>query len=173
MLQKRKKLYHVSGKLLSLNTKHNICILFDGKFRENKRVRKLTRRQRMTQAAAPGTNAYQKFKWWNFTPSMNINGKLAAVIFVYLLVKWIREHNLIKTALLKRKKVEIIYFWQKIMRQYSLPGGWLARAMTIKAMEAASATLLPSQPGPKAENATTPMAAQPIWAKNMLYFWKM
>ena len=52
----------------------------------------------MTQAAAPGTNAYQKFKWWNFAPSMNINGKLAAVIFVYLLVKWIREHNLIKTA---------------------------------------------------------------------------
>jgi len=34
----------------------------------------------MTQAAAPGNNAYQKFKWWNFAPSMNISGKLAAVI---------------------------------------------------------------------------------------------
>lgn len=52
-----------------------------------------------------------------------------------------------------------------------LPGGWLARAMTINAMEAARAVLRESQPGPRMENANTPMAAQPIWAMNILYFW--
>lgn len=38
-------------------------------------------------------------------------------------------------------------------------------------MEAASAMLRESQPGPKMEKVNTPMAAQPIWAMNILYFW--
>ena len=45
---------------------------------------------------------------------------------------------------------------------YTLPGGWVERVQTMKAMEAARATLLASQLGPNSENAMTPMAAQPI-----------
>lgn len=40
----------------------------------------------------------------------------------------------------------------------------------MKAMEAESAALLASHPGPNMESARTPMAAQPIWAMNKLYF---
>lgn len=39
----------------------------------------LTIKQRMTQPAAPGNKAYQKFKPCNLTPSMNRMGKLAAI----------------------------------------------------------------------------------------------
>lgn len=49
-------------------------------------------------------------------------------------------------------------------------GGWVERVKIMKAMEAASAELLESHPGPNIENARTPMAAQPIWAMNTLYF---
>lgn len=40
----------------------------------------------------------------------------------------------------------------------------------MKAIAAERPVLLASQPGPNIENAKTPIAAQPIWAKNMLYF---
>lgn len=40
----------------------------------------------------------------------------------------------------------------------------------MKAMDAARAKLLASHPGPNMENASTPIAAQPICAKNILYF---
>lgn len=40
----------------------------------------------------------------------------------------------------------------------------------MKAMEAERAALLASQLGPNNERAITPMAAQPIWAMNILYF---
>lgn len=53
-----------------------------------------------------------------------------------------------------------------------LPGGCVQRVYIMKAIEAARAVLLASQPDPNSENAITPIAAQPIWAMNMLYFCK-
>lgn len=49
-------------------------------------------------------------------------------------------------------------------------GGCVQRVYIMKAIEAARAVLLASQPDPNSENAITPIAAQPIWAMNMLYF---
>jgi len=43
-----------------------------------------------------------------------------------------------------------------------LPSGCVERVYIMKAMDAARAALLASQPGPNTENAITPMAAQPI-----------
>lgn len=57
---------------------------------------------------------------------------------------------------------KFLNFHTKKESRIELPGGWLARVMTMKAMEAARAVLRASQPGPKTENANTPMAAQPI-----------
>lgn len=51
-----------------------------------------------------------------------------------------------------------------------LPGGCVERVTIMKPMEAARAKLRASHPGPNTENASTPMAAQPICAMNMLYF---
>lgn len=53
-----------------------------------------------------------------------------------------------------------------------LPGGWTERVKIMKAMAAARAVLLASQPGPNIEKAKTPIAAHPIWATNILYFCK-
>lgn len=49
-------------------------------------------------------------------------------------------------------------------------GGCVDRVYIMKAMEAARAKLLASHPGPNTDNATTPMAAQPICDMNTLYF---
>lgn len=53
-----------------------------------------------------------------------------------------------------------------------LPGGWTERVYIMKARDAERAVLRASQPGPKNEKANTPIAAQPIWAINILYFCK-
>lgn len=42
----------------------------------------LTTKLSRMHAAAPGYNAYQKFKWWNFGPSMKSNGMLAAACII-------------------------------------------------------------------------------------------
>ena len=44
--------------------------------------------------------------------------------------------------------------------------------MVMNAMDAERAAPLANQPGPNNERASTPIAAQPIWATNILYFCK-
>lgn len=58
----------------------------------------LTMIKRRMHPVALGNNAYQKFKWCNFAPSMNNNGKLAAAyihygnfFFFMLNTKWIMQ----------------------------------------------------------------------------------
>lgn len=49
-------------------------------------------------------------------------------------------------------------------------GGCVERVQIMKATDAARATHLASHPGPNVENVSTPIAAQPICAMNILYF---
>lgn len=51
-----------------------------------------------------------------------------------------------------------------------LPGGWVVPVAIMNAIDAARAAPLANHPGPNIARASTPNAAQPIWATNTLYF---